>query len=208
MKNATALKMVDNNKTNGGKMAIDLKVPYIVDVTIKGSTDALYHRWNCEDVETKAKASKNSEAKKKDNVEAYVYRDEKGDIAIPGEWLRQSIINAAKFKQDPRSKRKSAKDLFTSGVVALTQYASIGKKTWDYLDTRRVNIQRNGVNRTRPAISAGYEATIRLQVLLPEYISPELLHDVTIDAGRLIGIGDFRPSFGRFNVINWDVKQE
>ena len=44
-----------------------------------------------------------------------------------------------------------------------------------------------------------------MQVLLPEYISPERLHATIVDAGRLVGIADFRPTFGRFNVTNFEV---
>lgn len=41
-------------------------------------------------------------------------------------------------------------------------------------------------------------------VNLPEYISPELLHALLTDAGRLIGVGDFRPTYGRFRVIRFE----
>ena len=56
----------------------------------------------------KAKAAKNSKAKKTDNLETYVYRCDNGNLGIPGEYLRGSVINAAKYRQDPRSPRASA----------------------------------------------------------------------------------------------------
>ncbi|MGE9244407.1 hypothetical protein, partial [Escherichia coli] len=87
---------------------------------VEGSSDFLFHRWNAEAVDEKAAAAKNSKAKKTDDVESYVYRTEDGDLAIPGEYLRGSIIHAAKFRQDPRSPRKSAMDLFKAAVVVTT----------------------------------------------------------------------------------------
>lgn len=194
-----------NEKTNGGKDAIEFGAPYAVALTITGSSDLLFHRWNCEAVDAKAKAAKNSKAKKTDDIESYMWRDEAGMICLPGEYLRQSIITAAKFRQDPRSPRKSAMDLFKAGVVSLTNLASLGATEPDYLDTRRVMVQRQGVNRTRPAMRIGWKADFELQVLTPEYIDQHLLLEVISMAGRLIGVGDFRPTFGRFNVTAFSV---
>lgn len=189
--------------TNGGADAIKAGEPYIVTVQITGSADLLFHRWNAEAVDEKAKAAKNSAAKKSDNVESYVYRTNEGLLALPGEYLRQSIITAAKFRQDPRSPRKSAMDLFKAGIASLTALSSLGTEKWDYEDRRRVVIQRSGVNRVRPAMRAGWTATFELMVLLPEYISRADLNDTISAAGRLVGVGDFRPTFGRFQITQF-----
>lgn len=190
--------------TNGGADAISASEPFTVVVAIEGSADFLFHRWNAEAVETKAKAAKNSAAKKSDDIESYVYRLDDGNLAIPGEYLRQAIIHAAKFRQDPRSPRKSAMDLYKAGVVSLTALASLGKDKWDYEDKRRVVIQRNGVNRVRPAMRAGWNAEFQLMVMLPEYISRQDLNEVVSTAGRLIGVGDFRPTYGRFQITKFE----
>ena len=198
------LKVV-SDVTNGGKSAIEQGFPYAVSVMVTGAADLLFHRWNCESVDAKSKAAKNSKAKKEDDIESYVWRNEKNEICIPGEYFRQSIIHAAKFKQDPRSPRKSAMDLFKAGVVSLTQLASLGSDEWDYLDTRRVTVQRAGVNRTRPAMRIGWKVDLEFQILTPEYIDPVLFQDVLNTAGRLVGVGDFRPTYGRFNVTSFEV---
>lgn len=185
--------------------ANSVQEPYMVEVTIEGTADLLFHRWSNEAVEAKAKAAKGSKAKKEDDVESYVYRNDKGEICLPGEYLRQAIIGAAKYKQDPRSPRKSAQDLFKAGVVSLTDLASLGAKEWDYLDRKRVQVQRNAVTRVRPAMLKGWKATLLIQVLLPEYIDPPMLNEVIQQAGRLIGVGDFRPTYGRFVVTKFEV---
>lgn len=195
----------DRSPTNGAKDTIEMEIPYVAEIQIQGSADLLFHRWNCEAVEEKSKAKKGSAAKKSDNLESYVYRDEKGNLAIPGEYLRMSIIAASKFRQDPRSPRKSAADLFKAAVVSVTNLASLGVKAWDYEDKRRVVIQRNAITRTRPAMKAGWTATIQLMVNLPEYVSPTLLNEVITQAGKLIGVGDFRPTFGRFQIVGFKI---
>lgn len=191
--------------TNGGNNGVELQLPYRVQVTIKGVCPIMFHRWNCESVASKAAAKKGSAEKKSDDVESYVYRNDKGEICIPGEYLRGAIIHAAKFQQDPRSPRKSAMDLFKAAIISLTELASLGSKDWDYLDKRRVVIQRNAVTRSRPAMKEGWEATFILMSNLPEYINPELLNSTIQAAGKLIGLADFRPSYGRFLVTSFEV---
>lgn len=189
--------------TNAAAETIAAAEPWIVEVTVRGDADLLFHRWNCDAVEAKAKAAKNSAAKKTDNLESYVYRTDDGNLALPGEYLRGALIGAAKFRQDPRSPRKSAQDLVKAGLVSLTALADLGVAEWDYEHKARVTVQRAGITRTRPALKAGWQATFRLMATLPEYIDDILLRGMLVDAGRLIGVGDFRPTYGRFSVIGW-----
>lgn len=191
--------------TNGASNGIEMTMPYRVEVTLEGICPMMFHAWNVESVESKGKAAKGSKEKKTDNIESYVYRDDKEHICIPGEYLRGAIIAASKFQQDPRSPRKSAADLFKAAVVSLTPLASLGSKDWDYVDKRRVTIQRNAITRCRPAFKEGWKAKFILLVNLPEYVSPQLLNSTIQAAGKLIGLADFRPSFGRFSVIRFDV---
>lgn len=199
------VKRINDDVTNGGEESINTELPYTATINIRGTADILFHRWNAESVDTKAKAAKNSAAKKTDDIESYVYRDEKGFICIPGEYMRGAIILAAKFKQDPRSPRKSAMDLFKAGVVSVTPLASLGVKKWDYEDRRRVVIQRSGINRVRPAMRVGWQCEFRMLVTLPEYIDRNLLQEVATLAGRIGGLGDFRPTYGRFLISKFSV---
>ncbi len=191
--------------TNGGAVTIDLTLPYVVTFEIKGVCEMLFHRYNCESVEVKGKAAKGSAAKKTDDVESYVFRNDADDLCLPGEYVRQSMIHAAKYKQDPRSPRKSAMDLFKAAVISLTPLASLGTKEWEFEDKRRVGIMRSAVTRTRPAMKTGWTATFQFMVNLPEYVNPDLFHEVLVNAGRLIGVADFRPTYGRFVVTSFVV---
>lgn len=195
-------KAVGPDPTNGGADTILASAPYRVSVTVCGTADILWHRWNCEAIEAKSKAAKGSAAKKTDDIESYVYRNDAGEICLPGEYLRQSVIEAAKYRQDPRSPRKSARDLVKAAVVALTPLASLGCKGWDYEHRCRVMVQRNGVTRVRPACREGWTATVVFLVTLPEYVPLSLLHSLLIDAGRLVGVAEQRPTYGRFQVTH------
>jgi len=193
--------------SNDAQPDIDVTIPYLVDVDVVGVSSMLFHRWSCDAVDEKAKAAKGSKIKKSDNLESYVYRNETGELCLPGEYLRRSIVVAAKYRQDPRSPRKSAFDLFNAGLVAMTELCGLGTQEWDFLDRRRVVIQRNAITRERPGFRTGWTASCQFQILVPEYIGPDLLAGVVADAGRLVGVGDFRPTFGRFRISRFEKVQ-
>jgi hypothetical protein len=70
------------------------------------------------------------------------------------------------------------------------------------VDTRRAVVQRNGVLRSRPKILA-WVCVVTFEV--DETIGgSQLLEDIGNLAGRMVGIGDFRPEkggpFGRYAV--------
>ncbi len=210
---ATALGSQDDPEAANN--AIVTGAPYAVQVQLTGACPIMFHRWQDSAVAAKAAAAKGSRAKKTDDVESYVYRNAAGQICLPGEYLRQSIAGpqgAAKYRQDPRSPRKSALDLYKASVIALTDLGPIHSAasgevatTWDYLDSRRVTVQRAGITRVRPCFLSGWTAEITLSVLQPNYVPAEQLLEVLQDAGRFVGIADFRPTHGRFNVTHFEV---
>lgn len=199
-----------NDGDNAAGTLIELSIPYRVAFELTGTCDLLFHRWNATAVEEKAKAAKNSKAKKTDDVQSYLYRNDAGQICMPGEYVRQSMVHAAKFRQDPRSPRKSAMDLYKAALATLTPLSPMMTRSGpaseaDYEDTRRVVVQRSGINRTRPAFREGWKAQFIFLVLTPEYISPTDLHAVLTQAGQLVGVADFRPTFGRFAITNYET---
>lgn len=194
---------VINEVSNDGKSVIDCELPYVANIGIEGTAPFLFHRWSVDGIEAKSKAAKGSKAKKEDDIETYVYRNAAKELCIPAEYLRMAMIHAAKYKQDPRSPRKSAMDIVKAGIASLDDLCSTGKKQWDFIDRRRVMIQRNGITRSRPGLLVGWRINATFQVLLPEYLAPAFVNELAQSAGRLIGVGDFRPTFGRFQVINF-----
>jgi hypothetical protein len=190
--------------SNDGETVIGMATPYVARVTIEGVCPILFHRYSVEAVKTKSGAGKNSKAKSEDDVESYVYRDDHGELCVPGSALKGALVGAARSRQDPRSPRKSAMDLYKAIIVPLTDLASTGKKVWDFLDQRRAVIQRNGICRTRPALAKGWRATFDVLVQAPEYLDPASLNALVADAGRLQGVCDHRPTYGRFQVVSFE----
>jgi hypothetical protein len=79
------------------------------------------------------------------------------------------------------------------------------RDVWDYEDARRVVIGRAGITRIRPAMREGWTCGFDLLINTPEYLTPQIVAKLLNDAGRLCGLLDFRPTFGRFTVTNFEI---
>ena len=199
---------------NGSQVSDDVEFslpqPYSARVRIQGTQDILFHRWNEEEVQAKADAKKGSDEKKRDNPEAYIYRNDEGFICIPGRYIVRAVVEAGRNFQDPRSKKKMAKDLVQAAVMAneiLSPILVKGEPTkdWEYDDRQRVCIMRSAVTRTRPAFKKGWQVDFTLISLVPDLVTPVFLRKLVDYAGLLEGLGDFRPTYGRFKVIQWEI---
>jgi hypothetical protein len=191
--------------TNGA--AIRQDIGYAVDVRIVGTAPILFHRYDEVAVERTAKTPKNSRSRKVDDVESFVYRTAEGEIGIPGRNFKACLREAGRSVPDPRSPRKSARDLVQSVIQVEPFVASLGKSVWDSLDVQRVVIQRAAISRTRPMFREGWATWFSVAVLAPEYVEPDWLHDLISRAGRFVGLGDFRPDYGRFRMDAFQVKE-
>jgi hypothetical protein len=190
--------------SNDGADAALASAPYQITFTIRGVADLLFHRWSNEDVAAKATAKRGSAVKKTDNLEAYVWRDDKGMVCLPGVYVHKAIIEAGKFMQDPRSSRpKQACDLFKAAFVPVTVLYPLGS-TWEIEDKRRMVVNRSGITRTSPGFKVGWEATFDFDVILPEYVSQDMFYEALSLAGRVIGLAQYRPTYGRFQIVKFD----
>jgi len=200
----------EDQTTNGAEEGITATKPYTAFITLKGDAPLLFHNWNCESIAEKAGAAKGSKSKKTDDIESYVYRDADGYLGIPGKNFHGALIEAGRYQSDPRSPRKSMKDMLKAAIVPLDVVAPFHpkKQDWDYLDKQRVTIQRAGITRTRPAMLEGWQVTFRVLVTLPDYLTETVLRNLAREAGRLIGLCDFRPTYGRFGVTRFEILEK
>lgn len=193
--------------SNDAELQVEMGVPYVARVQIEGTAALLFHRYSVESVADKGNAPKNSKAKKTDDIESYVYRDDEGYLCVEGIAMRAALAAAGKSRQDPRSPRKSACDLYKAIIQPLTELARLDPNTkqWDYIDQRRAVVQRNAIPRSRPAMRRGWQATFDIMVEAPQYLDPQSLNALVADAGRFCGLLDYRPTYGRFQVVKFEV---
>ncbi len=189
--------------SNDGEPTILTTAPHRVSFTLRGTADLLFHRYSCDDVAAKSAAKRGSAAKKTDNLEAYIWRDDDGMVCLPGTYVHRAMVEAGRFIQDPRSARKTAMDLFKAAFFPATPLAPLGEH-WQFEDKRRMVVSRQGITRTSPGFKAGWEASFDFEILLPEYVSDDMFLESLSLAGRVIGLAQYRPTYGRFQVIKFE----
>jgi len=74
-----------------------------------------------------------------------------------------------------------------------------------YVDIRPVIISRARVLRARGALTKGWELSFTISVI-DDQLASTVLKEILDEAGRAIGIGDYRPRFGRFLTTRFEVQ--
>jgi hypothetical protein len=194
--------------SDGANPTIELTEPYVARIVVVGTAPLLMHAYNVESVEAKGKAAKGSAARKSDDLEASVYRVSENDrrIGIPCANFCAAMSIAAKSIPDPRSPRKSMMDLVKASVISLDPVAPFipDVDEWDFVDRRRVVVQRSAVPRSRPAMNKGWKVAFTVLVNAAEYVPPDVLHSLATKAGMFQGLLDYRPTYGRFAVVSFE----
>ena len=178
-----------------------------VEVEITGIAAMLHNRFDAGlHGENKSK-SKQKVYVAVDEAEKLAYRNEDGFLYQPSEHILGALIKAAaNFTFEGK---KSFKDVIKAGVIVepermpLLDDGGKQRKTWDEIDARGVVVQRARVVRWRPRFNK-WKIQFGLQIINDDQLSPETLKEILDYAGR-IGIGDYRPRFGRFQVTLWKV---
>lgn len=145
-----------------------------------------------------------------DEAEAGCYRLDDGTCAIKSEALIGCIVGkggaAAQWKASKRTTMKT----ILSHLVATQEllplvHPSDGSMIKNYtIDVRPVVVQKARVLRARPRYDA-WRTSVVIEydpVLVPKDKSLQII-DIYADAGSRVGIGDYRPRFGRFRVVSY-----
>lgn len=69
----------------------------------------------------------------------------------------------------------------------------------------RVKVQRAAVARSRLLIAPGWQLAFTMQIQ-DDQLRPDVVQAVLEEAGRAVGIGDYRPRYGRFLVTSFEVE--
>lgn len=141
---------------------------------------------------------------------ASLYLDDKGHPCWPSENLESMLISAAK---------KTRKGTDAKVGIFIEDNAPViyeGPKTaeglWKYkafdnnpfISRVPVVVNRARVMRTRPIF---YEWSLCFDVnFLPDMFDSDQLVDIVATAGRIVGLSDWRPKYGRFEIIKAEAK--
>lgn len=183
----------------------------LVTVKIKGTTPLLMNRFT-EEAQVKVSNGTSSttlgaKGTPRQSAEKKVYADDKGNLFIPGPNIFAAIIAAGKFHKCGKSKVTTLRSsLIPAGVALLDLACPLGTKMFE-VDSRSVVIPSTGgrIMCHRPRLDE-WKLSFTLEIDT-EMFSPALVRQIVDDAGKKVGLGDFRPDrrgpFGKFAVVEW-----
>ena len=166
-------------------------------VEVEGISPLLQHRFAVEEdtaALTKGKKVYNSE----EDARKALYTDEKGNPIQPSTHFEGAMVKSAvQFKMQGK---KTYKDAFRAGVFIEPVNIPHKIKDWE-IDLMPVVVNRSRIMRSRPKFN-NWKLAFQI-TCIDERIAPEVIKEILEDAGKFVGIGDFRPKFGRFKVIKF-----
>lgn len=183
-------------------------------VTIAGTTPLLQHRFTEEserDRATRKVLVSRGTPREEANKVAYV--DQHGHFYLPGAAIAR-LIREAGGNHKLKGSRRSAKFVVPAAVIVVEDTITLrngdGKTpvTTFEVDSRPVTIPatKGRIMRHRPRFDC-WSVIFNLRIndlLLP----PDFIHQLLVEGGQQIGVGDFRPEkggpFGTFNVTRWE----
>jgi hypothetical protein len=175
-------------------------------VIIQGTSPLLQHRFSEED-KAQVQSGTSTSIKKNDPeemAERAAYRLPSGELYQPSDHIERSCVQAAGLH---KIGRRSAKSVAGAAFCIAPREIPHGLREY-VVDSRRAVIPSTGASvvRHRPRLDA-WRLSFTLEID-DELIAAPLAKQILIDAGKRIGIGDFRPSkggpFGRFTVIAFE----
>lgn len=191
---------------------------YTVSVQVEGISPLLQHKYPLPDFENLSKGGKQKtgEVNYSEEWRQYLYANADGEVYQPALHFDGAMVKAAAGYKIQGARGKTYKDLFKGNVFCSPDEILHGIKTPNtldadadkplYLDVRPVVVQRARVVRIRPAFKPGWKLDFEITVL-DDQVPANVVNEVLSLAGRTVGIGDFRPRFGRFMVTRFEVQK-
>lgn len=174
-----------------------------VKVTIEGVSPLLMRRYPLEEAE---KLRRRGEIPSpEEECGKAMYRNEDG-CYIPSTWISAMLTQAGtKFRAKGRL---SYRDVMKTIIVEPEEIPLLKKtgeryETYDVINRSPVVVQRQRIVRSRPQFNS-WKATFELE-FDEGLVKDEDLRKILELGGKTIGLGDWRPKYGRFEVREFKV---
>ena len=167
-------------------------------VMIKGVAPLLFNRFPEEDNPGDKSKGKSAVLSKDEQVKKSIYRDEKGQVYSPADHLIGAMTKAAtSFKLEGK---KTFKDVAKAGVFI--NPLKVAHLNQQYIaDWRPVVINRGRVMKGRARMD---DWSLKFElVCIDDRATAKDIQEILEYAGTYVGIGDYRPRYGRFEVIEF-----
>jgi hypothetical protein len=171
-----------------------------ISVIIKGVAPLLQNRFPIEDYGANKSRAKKKVYVPEDEAKKSLYQNEQIGIYEPSEHILASMIKAGtKFLFEGK---KTYKDIISTSVLVEPECIPLTTNKPYIIDSRPVVIGRARIVRSRPRFE-DWQLEFTITILDEQNISPSIIKEI-LDVSGNSGIGDYRPRFGRFQVIKFE----
>lgn len=175
-------------------------------VSVKGLVPLLQARHLTPNEEEEISGLKQGKQKKRDvtdqeQFDVHAYKNSDGKFYQPSEMIEAAMAKAAvNFKLEGK---KSYKDVIKGGII-VNPIEILHKSQKFIVDARwgKNPNTRGAVWVVRPRID-DWELNFSIDLLQDERVSEQTLKEILAYAGLYVGIGAWRPKFGRFEIITF-----
>ncbi|KKL28227.1 hypothetical protein LCGC14_2377250 [marine sediment metagenome] len=135
-----------------------------------------------------------------EEAESKVFKEADGQLYVPAAGFRFGIIKRACTGR--RLQKRSASSVVSGALFLLSDRCPLtngnGKPVTEYeIDCQRAVVQRQGIIRARPRIP-NWSTEVQYEYD-DDFLSAEIIEELQTLAGKISGLGDFRPDRGGAN---------
>lgn len=195
---------------------------YKIQASIEGIVPLLQHNFAKNNLETLLSSSKKRTGSTDYSLEwlETLYHDNHGYLAQPASHIEGAMVKAAARFNIPGQGKRSWKDPMKAYVYVMPDLirhiwgndfvpvpdADLNLNPTENLQVSvmRVVVGRAAVARHRLMLNAGWRLDFDIEVH-DNQVRADVVETILKEAGRAIGIGDYRPRYGRFIVRDFQV---
>ena len=165
---------------------------------IEGTAPLLMHNVESMLLKKPNRMSHEEFEKSEEAFKAKCYFNAKGELILPGKVIKGMLKNSAKssgFKQP--GKRANYNNLIKS-LIFIQDEPVMDQQFKEVVESPTfVTIQKSKVLRIFPKLN-NWSTTVKITIADSDKLEVSVLDDLMAFGGSFVGVGDYRPEFGRF----------
>lgn len=182
-----------------------------IKVTLEGTSPLLMAKFTDSNLDQNKKINKN--ATPKELAESFAYRNDKGELCVPGLCIYACLLESGKFfKKGKKHVTTRLSSLLSGNVIVIDKECSLGIKDYEVDARSVVNPSTSGrLMAYRPIINEWKLSFTLFLNSLCEF-SEKDIRMYFDEAGRRCGLLSYRPGhkgwFGQFAVVGWEILEK
>jgi len=174
-------------------------------VEIRGTRPLLMNACNPELLKREASRRRSELPDPEEEAEKRLYKDPQGNICIPAYVVKACLRSAGRNYKVPERKSTYA-SMIRAGIQIEPEYIPLKSNDSWKIDIRPVVVQGSRILRARPRFDE-WGLEFYIINLDPGILKKNVVKQILVDAGKYYGIGDYRPEYGLFEVVKFEVVQ-